>query len=64
MKTFFLVSLACLTACSQPSEENSSSSSNPKSMYGQSVKKARDLQAPSQAEEETKRQAKELLDDQ
>ncbi|MBN8549293.1 MAG: hypothetical protein J0M12_08270 [Deltaproteobacteria bacterium] len=54
--------LVGLSACSQPSEENASSPNNPKTLYGQSVKKARDLQKPSEQDDETKRQADELMD--
>ena len=63
MKRFLLVVFVlCLAACSQPAEEKTSSPGNPKTLYGQSVKKARDLQKPSAQDEETSRQAKELLE--
>lgn len=52
-----------LFACSQPSEQESSSPRSPTTLYGESVKKARDLQAHSEQEEETKRHVKELLDE-
>ncbi len=50
-----------LVGCQPSNEEEGAPSTEPKSSYGQAVKRARDLQAPSGAEQEKREQEADLL---
>jgi hypothetical protein len=52
-----------ITSCSRSGDEQSSSPNDPKTTYGQSVKKARDLQKPTKQADENEQQTRDLMSD-